>query len=427
MDKAKIQTFPETTRPRSPGDSALRVAWQRYLEYSYAANRRKRTHVRVRRGVILLSLVSTVLAVTITYRDVVPLIGAVADGIRLVLIILPLVIAGILAFSLQFMPSMAWIAYRIGAEMIRRQIYLYRMNAGEYIDKPSFDQQELLIQRIGEADTRVDEIGSPEPYIMPNFEDLEAEVRKKVDRPEIDDGFSAMSVEQYIEGRVIPQREWYINKLHHDYRSLRRWRAMVLFFAGLGSFLVVIGLEPLVAITTAFGVAIGLYIDLQLYGRTYGIYHLTARRLEQEMARWSVLPAEQKDENAEQAAFVQRIEDIFQEERDVWMQQALQAQSATEQGIMRNVNLANTPFNLGGAGDERRAQAARAGQRSAEGRPVGMQAMRLTGQAHAAPRRTTSEIASAALPLPGSNAGAMNTPDAPPDDDSAIPPGRASG
>lgn len=98
------------------------------------------------------------------------------------------------------------------------------------------------------------------------------------------------------------------------------------------------------AVATALGLSIGMYIDLKMYGRTYALYHLAAEKLENEINRWSILPAEQKKLAARTAEFVTRVEEIFNEERYRWMQQAIQAQMASEQALMRNINLANSPF-----------------------------------------------------------------------------------
>lgn len=329
--------------PRTSSDAALRAAWKRHMEYSDASTRRKRTHSRVRLATIVLSLAASVLAVTITYQDTVPQIAQISEGMRILLVVLPLVVAGTLTYAFQFMPSTSWVAYRVGSELIRHQIYLYRMQAGDYASKLQLGQQQLLIDRIAEADAKVAEIGAPEPYIEKMSTDFAAQIKARTDTPN-DDGFSQLTADEYIQFRLIPQRDWYINRMHEDYRRLRIWRAIVLIAAGSSSLLVVIGQAPLVAVATALGLSIGMYIDLKMYGRTYALYHLAAEKLENEINRWSILPAEQKKLAARTAEFVTRVEEIFNEERYRWMQQAIQAQMASEQALMRNINLANSPF-----------------------------------------------------------------------------------
>lgn len=369
---------------RTGDDVALRTAWQRYLEYSSASNKRKRTQEAVRLFIIILSVVVVVLAVISTYLstergrlEVLAAGGTVVsaesraeamDGLcaimrqstpadclasinnlielnKIILIALPLVIAGTLTWMMQFMPGTAWIGYRVGAELVRYHLYLYRMSAGDFNGKGSNDQQELLLDRIKQARKRVDQLGSSEPYTLAVPADLASAVKAKCD-DERDDGFSPLTVDEYLLYRIRPQREWYVRKLHRNYSDLRNWRAGVLFVTGLGAFLVAINLEPWVAVTTSLATAAGIFIDLKMYGRTYSIYHTAVMELDEEVARWLALPQERKDKPDEISLFVKSIEDIFQRERERWMQQAMQSQTASEQSLLRNVNLANSPFRI---------------------------------------------------------------------------------
>ncbi|HYO88296.1 MAG TPA: SLATT domain-containing protein [Candidatus Limnocylindrales bacterium] len=368
---------------RTKDDVALRTAWQRYLEYSTASDKRKKTQEAVRQLIIVLSVTVVVLAVISTYlsteRGRLEVLAAATvvtaeaeaetmDGLcavmrqtvasdclnsinnlielnKIILIALPLLIAGTLTWMMQFMPGTAWIGYRVGAELVRYQLYLYRMAAGEFSGKGPNDQQELLLNRVKQARRRVDQLGSSEPYTLAAPPDLAAAVKAKCN-DERDDGFSPLTVDEYLLYRIRPQREWYIRKLHRNYNDLRNWRASVLFVTGLGAFLVAINLEPWVAVTTSLATAAGIFIDLKMYGRTYAIYHTAVMELDEEVARWLALPQDRKDEPAEISDFVKTVEDILQRERERWMQQAMQSQTASEQSLLRNVNLANSPFRV---------------------------------------------------------------------------------
>jgi hypothetical protein len=377
---------------RTPDDVALRTAWQRYLEYSTASDKRKRTQEAVRELILVLTVLVVILAVISTYlgserarlevmvglapaaaaldaslaeaagetqslgdlcavmrqatpADCLTSVNNLIELNKIILIALPLILAGMLTWMMQFMPGTAWIGYRIGAELVRYQLYLYRMQAGDYTGLSANAQQEQLLERVKQARRRVDQLGSSEPYTLPTPSDLAAAVKAKCHDPR-DDGFSVLSVEEYLLYRIRPQREWYVKKLHRNYSDLRNWRAGVLLLTGLGAFLVAIGFEPWVAVTTAMATAAGIFIDLKMHGRTYAIYHTAVMELDEETARWLALPQEMKDEPAEISDFVKRIEDILQRERERWMQQAMQSQTASEQGLLRNVNLANSPFRV---------------------------------------------------------------------------------
>ncbi len=410
---------------RTPDDVALRTAWQRYLEYSTAANKRKRTQERARLIIIVLSVVVTVLAVFSTVlatessrlevlaanpgisadvrtealdgwcaglfqsnvNDCLNGVNTLIGANKIVLIALPLIIAGMLTWMMQFMPSTAWIGYRVGAELVRYQIYLYRMESGDFLGKGPNEQQEILLDRVKQARRRVDQLGSSEPYTLPTPPNLPAAVKATCD-DERDDGFSPLTVDEYLLYRIRPQREWYVSRLHRNYRDLKNWRAGALVLTGLGAFLVAVGFEPWVAVTTAIATAVGIFIDLRMYGRTYAIYHTAVMELDEEVANWLALSQERKDTPLELSDFVKRVEDILQRERERWMQQAMQSQTASEQGLLRNVNLANSPFKVA---EDINSDYAVTG--TAAGEAAASQAVRATSTR---PALTTAQVAAAA-------------------------------
>lgn len=144
--------------------------------------------------------------------------------------------------------------------------------------------------------------------------------------------------------RVIPQTEWYLRALSDNYTKLRRWRIAILVVAGASSALAALGGEPWVAVTTALGMAFSQYIDLKMYGHTYANYHHTAGRLIDEVSEWQILPGTKRQDPAVLSPFVDRVERIFEDERNNWMRQAVQAQTANEQALMKQ--LGREPFQL---------------------------------------------------------------------------------
>lgn len=448
---------------RTPDDVALRTAWQRYLEYSTAANKRKRTQERARLIIIVLSVVVTVLAVFSTVlaaessrlevlaanpgisadvriealdgwcaglfqsnvTDCLNGVNALIGANKVVLIALPLIIAGMLTWMMQFMPSTAWIGYRVGAELVRYQIYLYRMESGDFLGKGPNEQQEVLLERIKQARRRVDQLGSSEPYTLPTPPDLPSAVKATCDDTR-DDGFSPLTVDEYLLYRIRPQREWYVSRLHRNYRDLKNWRAGALVLTGLGAFLVAVGFEPWVAVTTAIATAVGIFIDLRMYGRTYAIYHTAVMELDEEVANWLALSQERKDTPAELSDFVKRVEDILQRERERWMAQAMQSQTASEQGLLRNVNLANSPFKVAedinsdnavtgtAAGEAAASQAARATSTRPAVTAAQVAAAPAVSVRPAVPATAARPVATAPAPRPASPTPAPAAPSEPP-------------
>ena len=259
------------------------------------------------------------------------------------LIALPIIIAGMMTFASHFSPSLGWIVYRVGAETIRREIYLYRMKATEYSDEKEPDiakkQRKLLenIEKVNAKQTtsiRLCPSCKPMNRIIGN---LRERIKARFTDTPSDNGFSPLEGEQYLEWRIIPQRNWYIERINKDYRNLRWSRTYMIVIAGLGSLLAAIGggFEHYVVVTTAAGLAASTYVQLRMYGQTYIGYHITAKKLDTEVARWMTLSPEQQKEGEWVAKMVQAMEDIFQDERMMWMQVATQAQTSGEQALIK--------------------------------------------------------------------------------------------
>src|SRR5258708_30785720 len=239
----------------SVDDQALQAAWRRFLDYDVAAQIQKVNHTRIRTTIITLGLVASVLAVASTYTDS-PFIVYIAPAIRVVLIFVPILSAALLTYAYQFSPSLSWVAYRIGAELVRREIYLYRMQAGDYTGLTPGQQQQLILTRLNEANKRVNKIGAPDPYLQTTTIDIPKAIAGKTDTP-ADDGFSALTPDEYITYRIVPQKDWYIRKARSDYANMRRWRVYGLVAAAARAAVAPLRFEPIVAAQTAICVALG--------------------------------------------------------------------------------------------------------------------------------------------------------------------------
>ncbi|MEM6530728.1 MAG: hypothetical protein AAF653_20690, partial [Chloroflexota bacterium] len=83
-------------------------------------------------------------------------------------------------------------------------------------------------------------------------------------------------------------------------------------------------------------VAINTHLQLNLIGSNYGLYQVTANRLDSEIIRWENLTDAERAEPERIDEFVTSIERIFEDERSIWIQQASQAQKETEQSLVKN-------------------------------------------------------------------------------------------
>ncbi len=335
-------------------DNALIAAWRRFLDYDRVSTDQKKQSIRIREYIIAIQLITSVIAIL---SSILILNGApqtISDGIRLALIILPVISVGLMNYSSQFASSTAWIEYRVGAETIRQKIYEYRIGAGEFFRLDQRKAQERLLDVINKADQRIDEANATLPYMKPIDESkaidknkIKYRIRTKTEaafdpnnplKP-FDDGLSALPVPDYIDNRVRSQIDWYSGRIERDYKDMRNYRLTALLIAGAGSVFAALGqnLESIVAITTALGVAYNARADTRMYGATYGIFHWTASKLRIELNKWDILSGEERKDHAVQARFVASMENIFRREQSLWRKSAIDSQQLIDRSLNSNL------------------------------------------------------------------------------------------
>jgi len=337
-----MNAIPVVSSPRkidvSTYDPALLSAWRRFLDYDVASSNQKGLHQRIRRWIIVLGLLTSAGAVISIYAGAAPFGGdLIQQPLRIALIIMPIASVALMNYAAQFSTSTGWVEYRVSAEMIRSQIYLYRMNIPPYRGLDMYQKRAKLLEEVAGIDNWMREHNLPMPQ-MQNLSD-EKVITTIDDKTEgtNDDGFCAVDVQQYLDWRIDYQIHWYTDKIEKDYKTMRQNRLLALGIASVGSVLAGIGsgLEGLVGITTAMGVALTTYSDVQMYGRTYRLYHEAAFDLKQLLNRWQTLRPEERDANTDQ--FVIDFEKVFDIERRRWREDTIRAQISTEQAIYSQV------------------------------------------------------------------------------------------
>ncbi len=324
--------------PTTEPDIALIAAWRRFLDYNKISSDQKRTYVNIRSWVIIFILLTTTFAVFSAYQSNYEIINHFKGLLRLLLIVMPIAGVALINYASQFASSTAWVEYRVSAEVIRSEIYLYRAGVADYADKSLFERQQLLLQRIDEADNRMSQQNAALPYMQPvDDEKIVAEIGSKTQIKE-DDGLSPLSSEQFIQWRAEPQMNWYISKIRDDYRNMRRSSLLSLVVAASGSAISALLPEHtgLVAVTTAMGVALAQHSGVRMYGATYGVFHNSASKIQNSLNLWEIRPNDMRTTQAS-ADIVSQIEGILAEEREAWGKQALEMQSTSEQTIYQNL------------------------------------------------------------------------------------------
>ncbi|MEM6285401.1 MAG: SLATT domain-containing protein, partial [Chloroflexota bacterium] len=304
--------------------------------------------------------------------------GNARQALSVILLILSATTTALLSYASQFTPLRAWIMYRAGADRIRSEIYLYRMMAGVYgnMVEGTRDIRNKFLERLEQINAEIVSLETAPPSLQVTSDKpqrYELSIPRRVGLaltmplrrfrrphrfetvkhitssdqrasgrlpgryyPNQDDGFNKLTVDLYLLYRVVPQRDWYVKKIYEDYERIKDWRRVLLGVGVISSVLAAIQLEPYIVITTAAVVAINTHLQLNLIGSNYGLYQVTANRLDSEIIRWENLTDAERAEPERIDEFVTSIERIFEDERSIWIQQASQAQKETEQSLVKN-------------------------------------------------------------------------------------------
>lgn len=323
----------------SSDDPALLAAWGRLMDYDNASSFQKRLYQQLRTWYIVLSLIATGIAVVSGYVILLPVIGApVADVLRILLVALPILSVGVMTYATKFATSTTWIEYRVRAELIRSHIYLYRVRAGDYRDKGDDERRMQLLNVVEQVDGKRHMEAEFVPYMNLPDADMKTKIAKATNSSpgtdKEDKGLDELNIQQYLDWRVKKQIEWYIGKISADYSKKKRFFRFGLLISGAGAVVAALdaSLVPLVAVTTAMGVALSLYGNINMYGATYGIFHDAARDLQIRLNRWESRSTTNRTPEAA-AALAVDMEKIFEKERSTWETQAKQMQQMAEQSF----------------------------------------------------------------------------------------------
>lgn len=252
--------------------------------------------------------------------------------VRLVLIMLlialPLLSSGLLDFAARFESRRNWVGFRLGAERVRRAIYILRVR--NYYEELTANDLQAINDVVKDTRTTLNDMGVTAPLLSQDFDPERAVIPNYVYRPD-DDGYSEMSIEDYFALRLIPQLNWYRNRIQRDYNRTRYYRGYILMFGGLGALLTALDLSEFAAITAACVTAIVTWLALMSHEQNYRVYASTLSRLEEEAAdykvRQNVATAEDK------IRFVWNVEKVLADELESWSQGVLQAQDVIEDNL----------------------------------------------------------------------------------------------
>lgn len=342
-------------------DQVLVDAWRLILALDKESNRQKLSWLRIRQLALHLSLLMLVLATFATWIAPILLINPdtlvifgreftissiqmIEPSLQLTLIIMPLLITGLMAYTSEFQSTPVWIVYRQKVEDLYRETILYRQQAGAYQihDNNSLRTNRLrLIAHLEVTYQSINEYQEGAPFIQSRRggDEIWDEVIDRFDYRN-DTGFDRMQADEYVENRIMPQLKWYDNILVRNLASQRRWRIIILALTGLSTVAVAIGIQWswLVIMVNAIISYVNALNVLNSKSQNNSNYLITAQNLDLLATSWQTVSQNDRGSEHNINILITRTEEILSQERNTWFQQAMKTSLARDNVLNKAIS-----------------------------------------------------------------------------------------
>jgi hypothetical protein len=214
----------------------LQIAWARFSELDTNASTRTKLHLNKRRWIAALGVLATLFAVLsqmFPYK-----LGESGNlfglGIRILLILTPLVGSALAAFTKAFYSAGDWLIMRAGAEEVLKEIYYYRTilqkrpTRRTYLEKRLVEIQRQLYRSMGGE-------------LVLNPYNGETHSRYYPGDPSSDYGFDDLSGDEYFKYRVENQLIWHRKKVRAHQSDRVKIQVLILVAGVAGAFLAALG------------------------------------------------------------------------------------------------------------------------------------------------------------------------------------------
>ena len=197
-----------------------------------------------------------------------------------------------------------WIRCRAAAESIKSSIHLYRAAV------PPFD----TANRTVELSQRIEK----------TLQDMKDIQTRPPDASETKPALDALTVDNYIDVRVVDQINWYRKRAREFQEESDRYSMIVQIFGGIGAALGIVaaatGVAAWLAVIATVTTAITAYVKNQRYQTLIGVYLATAARLELLKDQWLDSGKTEADKT-DRDSFIQRCEETLALENSAWVAQ----------------------------------------------------------------------------------------------------------
>jgi hypothetical protein len=327
--------------------SILSSAWELFALYDKNAATKRKYFERIQLGILSIGVIATAMVVLQvllrSYKFLTT--GTFADQfVHGIIVLLPITISVLIAGVSRFTPGSKWILLRSSAETIKREIYRYRTETGDYKKnsvapspkKPDLSPEENFAQKIADISQQLmlTEMNTSalQPYIdaiPPQMYGAEAN----------DDGYSKLSSDAYISIRIGDQISYFRGRTNELSKDLTRYYWLILIVGAVGTLLAALGVEPIVALTAALAAAFASYLEYRQTEHTLIKYNQTLFNLTSTKNLWMGFSEEKRIERFDE--LVNTTEQILESENEGWVRQmhdALAALSAKQDKDAKNLD-----------------------------------------------------------------------------------------
>jgi hypothetical protein len=269
-------------------------------------------------GVLILGVVAVFLAVFDSQLDA---SDTVHDVFRWVLIVVPAVVAALIALDGVIASGKRWLLIRATCEAMKREIFVWRTRTGVYApaavdahpDEPA-DATELLANRVAVIEAEL--LGSIVAATT-RFEPVDASY---VGATTSDDGLSRLDPPAYLTLRVDDQLAYYRRKVARLHPQRRAFQVVGICAGAAGSILATAGETAWVAVAFAIGAAVGAYAKQRQLDTTLLGFSRATAALEEIRTRWDAAPPE-RHTDARFEQLVHDVENALEAEQSNWAKQ----------------------------------------------------------------------------------------------------------
>jgi hypothetical protein len=267
-------------------------------------------------------------------------------GVNFLLVLLPITVTGLLAFSVKFDRGNNWVLLRGNAEALKMSIFYYRTGVRPYTAE---NRDALLAQRLKSISERL----KSSPVHHAAFHPYEQQPPQAVQRGIVVQAISSLSdrctrslqavwnwlfryeptplareadpltnlsPDTYLQVRLDHQFNWYRSKAQRYDVRLQYFQAGIYFFGGLGTLLAAIGWQVWVAVTTALVAALANLLEYKRIEASLVGYNQAADALYDIRAWWSSLSPKERQNPEKWALLVNSTESTIHSENASWLQ-----------------------------------------------------------------------------------------------------------